>query len=136
MYKGGQSCLATAKYLDNINSTIRLDNKYVQNQLRNNDMSIMNLVYNQSIYKVATKQKECINCVQMYLCVQFIIEISTINGDGFATGILDGKLKDNDLDKLNYRATLTTANQKKPNTRSLNLWSKNTNYTSITICTK
>lgn len=121
-YVQGRTILATRKYLDNINSTIRLDNTYVQNQLQNNGILIMNLVNNQSMHKITTKQKERINYVWMYLGVQYISKISTVNGNGFTAGILDGNLDDTDLDKLNYKTTLTSPSQKKSNNQSWRLW--------------
>ena len=121
LYVQGRTILTTRK--GKINA-IGLNNTYVQRKLWNNDVSIMYMVNTQLIHKVTAKQKVRINCVWMYLGVQYIREISTVNGDGFAPGILDGKMKYDNIDSLNYKTTLTTPTQPKPNTYSWKLWSK------------
>ena len=97
---------------------------YVQNKRRKHDISIMDMIAKQTIYKVTEKQKERINCVRMFLGVQFLSEICTVNGDAFAPGIMDGKMKDDDIDNLIYRTKLSTPIQPKPNTYSWKKWSK------------
>ena len=54
-------------------------------------------------------QKEKINCVQIYLGVQYVSDISTINGAGFVPGTLDG-----DNSRLYHRTTLMKPYQEKP----------------------
>ena len=58
--------------------------------------------------KVTMNQKEKINCVGMYLGVQYVSEISTIDRTCFVPGILDGEIY-----RLNYRTTLTKPHQEK-----------------------
>ena len=124
LYVNGRTILAKRKYLNDINATIRLDNMYVQNKRRKHDISIMDMIAKQTIYKVTEKQKERINCVRMFLGVQFLSKICTVNGDAFAPGIMDGKMKDDDIDNLIYRTKLSTPIQPKPNTYSWKKWSK------------
>ena len=64
-------------------------------------------------------QKEKINCVQMYLGVNCVNEISTIDGASFIPGILEG-----DDYQLNYQTTLTKPHQLKQGPHSWMLWKR------------
>ena len=81
---------------------IHLNKTYVQHPKRINDVSIMHLVNTKTMRKVTMNQKEKINCVQMYLGVQYVSEISTIDRASFVLGILEG-----DNYQLNYQTALT-----------------------------
>ena len=70
----------------------------------------MNLVNTQTNRKVTINQKEKINCVSMYLGLNYIREICTTDGTIFRQGILE----DDDDCQLNYQTTLTKPNQEKP----------------------
>ena len=87
----GRTILATTKFLNECNGVIHLDTTYVQHPIWVNDVLIMNIVNTQTIHKVTINQIEKINCVQLYLGVQYISEICTINGNSFVSGVLDGK---------------------------------------------
>ena len=54
-------------------------------------------------------QKEKINCVRMYLGVNYVSEICTTDGTSFVPGVLEG-----DKCQLNYQTTLTKPNQERP----------------------
>ena len=69
---------------------IHLDTKYAQHPKQMNDVVILHLVNTQIMSKVTMNQKEKINCVQMYLGVNYASEISTIDRAGFVPGILEG----------------------------------------------
>ena len=87
---------------------IHLDTKYVQYLKQENDASIMHLVNTQTNRKVTINKKEKVNCVRMYLGVNYISGICTVNGTGFVLGILEG-----DDCQINYQTTLTKPYQKK-----------------------
>ena len=48
----------------------------------------MDLVKTQTIYKVDINQKEKINCIRIVLGVQYVSQISTVDGTNFLPGIL------------------------------------------------
>ena len=58
---------------------IHLDTTCVQHPKQKNDVSIMHLVNTQTTRKVTMNQKEKINCVRMYLGVQYVCEICTVD---------------------------------------------------------
>ena len=86
----GRTILATSKFLNECNGVIHLDKIYVQHPKQLNNLSIMHLMNTQTMRKVTMNQKEKINCVRMYLGVNYISEINTIDGAGFVLGILEG----------------------------------------------
>ena len=73
----------------------------------------MDLVNTQTIYKMGTNQKEKLNCVRMYLKVQYGSHISTVDGTNFVLGILDGN-----NNQLCYRTNLTIPHQERPGKHS------------------
>ena len=79
----------------------------------------MHLVNTQTMRKVTMNQKEKIICVRMYLEVQYVSEISTIDGASFVPDILEG-----DDYQLNYQTTLTKPHQEKPGKHSWLLWKR------------
>ena len=98
---------------------IHLDTIYVEYPKRENDVLIMHLVNTQTNRKVTTNQKEKINCVRMYLGVNYVSEISTIDGASFVPSILKG-----DNDQLNYQTIATKTHQEKPGPHSWILWKR------------
>ena len=116
-YVKGRTILATRKYLNECHGMIHLDTTYVQHPKQMNGVSIMHLVNTQTTPKVTINQKEKINCVQIYLGVNYISEICTVDGTGFVPGILEG-----DESQLNYQTTLTKPYQEKPGDNSWMLW--------------
>ena len=66
--------LATRKHLAEYHGKIHFDTTYVQYPKIKNDVSIMHLVSAQIDRKNIINQKEKINCVQLYLGVQYISE--------------------------------------------------------------
>ena len=66
---------------------------------------------------LTTVQMERINCVRMYLGVQYINEICNTSGYGSVVGIMTGQTRN-----LEYKTTTTKPYQIKPNTRSWTLW--------------
>ena len=97
-YIKGRTVLETRSFLNKVNGIIHLVNTYVQFLARRHDVLIMDSVNTQMIRKVTTNQKEKINCVRMYLGVQFTSEICTIHGDSFIPGLLEGARY-----RLNYK---------------------------------
>ena len=78
----------------------------------------MNLVNTQTNRKVTINQKEKINCVRMYLRVNYVDKICTADGTSFVPGILEG---DGNC-QLNYQTAFTKPNQEKPGEHSWMLW--------------
>ena len=68
----------------------------------------MHLVNTQTNPKVIINQKEKINCVRMFLEVNYISEICTVNETSFIPGILGGE----DC-QLNYQTTLPKTQEKR-----------------------
>ena len=101
-YVKGRTILSVRKYLEEYNGKLHFDTTYVQHPLRENDVSIMDLVNIQTIHKVNINQKEKINCVRMFLGVYYVSQISTVDGTNFVPGILEG-----DDSQLFYQTTLT-----------------------------
>ena len=66
-----------------------------------------------------TVQMERINCVRMYLGVQYISEICNTSGDGFVVGIMSGQTRN-----LEYKTTTTKPYQKKNEYKKLDLMEK------------
>ena len=64
-------------------------------------------------------QKEKLNCVRMFLGVQYVSQISTVDGTNFVPGILDG-----DASHLCYRTNLTKPTQERPGKHSWKLWKR------------
>ena len=108
-YVKGRIILETIEFLNECNDDIHLDKTYVQHFKRVNDVSIMHLVNTETTHKVTINQKEKINCVNIYLGVQYVNEISTFGGNVFVPSILDG-----DESQLNYKTNLTKPHQEKP----------------------
>ena len=79
----------------------------------------MDLVNNQTTYKMTVNQKEKSNCVRMYLGVQYVSQICTVDGTHFVSGILDGKDS-----RLCYRTKLTKPEQVKPGKYSWKIWKR------------
>ena len=79
---------------------------YVQHPLRENNVSIMNLVNTQTIHNVNINQKEHINCVRMFLGVHYVSGICIVDGTSFVPGMLEG-----DDSQLCYQTTLTKPHQ-------------------------
>ena len=73
----------------------------------------MDLVNTQTTYKMNMKQKEKLNCVRMFLGVQYVSQISTVDGTNFVPGIIDG-----DDSQLCYQTNLTKPNQERPDKHS------------------
>ena len=69
---------------------LHLDTTYVQHPFCQKDVAIMDLVNTQTTYKMSTNQKEKLNCIRMYLEVQYVSQISIVDGTNFVPGILDG----------------------------------------------
>ena len=69
---------------------IHLDTTYAKHPKHENDVLIIHLVNTQTNRKITINQKEKINCVQMFLGVQYVSEICTIDGTSFVPGILEG----------------------------------------------
>ena len=105
----GRTILSTRKFFNEYNEVIHLSKKYGQHPKQVNNIAVIHLVNIQTTHKVIMNQKEKINCVKMYLGVQYVSEISTINGASFVPGILD-----RDNYQLNYQTTLTKPHQEKP----------------------
>ena len=112
-YVKGRTILKTRRYLYESHGVIHLDTTYVQHPKRVNDVSIMHLVNTQTNHKVNTNQKEKINCIRMYLGVNYSTEKCTTYGDSFVPGIPEG----NEC-QLNYQTTLTKPHQVKPGPHS------------------
>ena len=55
----------------------------------------------------------------MFLGVQYVSKISTVDGTSFAPGILEG-----DDSQLNYRITLTKSHQERPGEYNWRLWKR------------
>ena len=115
----GRTILETRRYLHESHGVIHLDTTYVQHPKRENDVSIMHLVNTQTNHKVNINQKEKINCVRMYLGVNWVSEICTTDGASFVSGILEG-----DECQLSYQTTLTKPYQEKPGEHSWLLWKR------------
>ena len=98
---------------------IHLITTYVQHPKCENEISIMHLVNIQTNCKVTINQKEMINCVQIYLELNYISEICTVNGTAFVPGILE-----EDNCQLNYQTTLAKPRQENPGNHSWILWRK------------
>ena len=77
----------------------------------------MYLVNTQINRKVTINQKEKINCVRMFLKVQFVSEICTVDG----TSVVPGILERNDS-QFNYQTTLTKPHLEKSGEHSWMLW--------------
>ena len=116
LYVKGRTILATRKFLNECNGVIHLDKTYVQHPKQMNDVSIMNLVNTQTM-RIVKMNKKKVNCVQIYLGVNYVSEISTIDRAGFVLGILEG-----DDYQLNYQTTLTKPHQENPGPHSWMLW--------------
>ena len=108
-----RTILSVRNHLKECNGKIHFDTTYVQHPLRENDVSIMDLVNTQTIHKVNINQKEKINCVRMFLGVQYVSQISTVDGTNFLPGILEG-----DDSQLFYQTTLTKPHQERPRNHS------------------
>ena len=79
----------------------------------------MDLVNTQTIHKVNINQKEKVNCVRMFLGVQYVSQISTVDGTNFVPKILEG-----DDSQLCYQPTLTKPHQERPGDYSWRLWKR------------
>ena len=79
----------------------------------------MHLVNIQTNRKVTINQKEKMNCVRMFLGVNYVSEIYTVDGTSFVPEILEG----NDS-QFNYQTTLTKLHQEKPGEHSWMLWKR------------
>ena len=88
-YVKGRTVLSVRKHLEECQAKLHLDTTYVQHPFRQKDVAIMDLVNTQTTYKMSINQKEKLNCVRMHLGVQYMSQISTVNGTNFAPGILD-----------------------------------------------
>ena len=82
--------MSVKKHLEECQAKLHLDVTYVQHPLRQKDVAIMDLVNTQTTYNMTMNQKEKLNCVRMYLGVQYVSQISTVDGTDFVSGILDG----------------------------------------------
>ena len=80
----------------------------------------MHLVNTQTERKINANQKGKINCVRMYLGVEWISQSCTINGSSFVPGVLEGS----ENCRLKYQTTLTKPNQVKPGSHSWMLWKR------------
>ena len=63
----------------------------------------MHLVNTQTNHKVTINQKEKINCVRMFLGVQYASEICTIDGTSFVPGMLEKNVTTNSIIKQHSR---------------------------------
>ena len=69
----------------------------------------MDLVNTQTIHKVNINQKEKIDCVRIFLGVQYVSQICMVDGTNFVPGILE-----EDDSRLCYQTTLTKPHQERP----------------------
>ena len=111
--------MSVRKDLEECQAKIHLDTTYVQHTLRKKDVAIMDLVYTQTTYKINMNQIEKLNCVRMFLGVQYVSQISSVDGTNFVLGILDG-----DELQLCYRTNLTKPHQERPGKHSRKLWKR------------
>ena len=79
-YVKGRTILSVRKHLEECQAKLHLDSTYVQHPLCQKDVAIMDLVNTQTTYKMTMNQKEKLNCVRMYLGVQYVSQISTVDG--------------------------------------------------------
>jgi len=110
-YVKGRYIPAVRQYLQDIGGTIELENKYVQQKLRENDTNIIETVMDR--LDLTTVQLTRLNCVRMYLGVTYLSEMCTVDGQYIANGVLK---RERDTDE--YVTTLTRPHQQKPNARS------------------
>ena len=73
----------------------------------------------QTTRKVTMNQKEKVSCVWMYLGVQCISEVCSVDGTSFVPGILEG-----DDCQLNYQTTLMKLYQEKADQHGWTLWKR------------
>ena len=118
-YVKGRTILKTWRYLYKSYGVIHLDTTYIQHPKRENDVLIMHLINTQTNHKVNTNQKEKINCVLMYLGVNWVSEICTTYRAIFVPGILES----NEC-QLNYQTIPTKPHQVKPGGHSWKLWKR------------
>ena len=111
--------MSVRKHLEECQAKIHLNTTYVQHPLYTKDVAIMDLVNKQTTYKMTTNQKEKLNCVRMFLGVQYVSQISTVDGMNFVPGILDG-----DISHLCYQTNLTKPTQERPGKHSWKLWKR------------
>ena len=100
--------MSVRNHFKECNGKIHLDTTYTQHPLHENDVSIMDLVNTQTIHKVNINQKENINCVRIFLGVQYVSQICMINENSFVPGILEGGDS-----QLYYQTALKKPHQKK-----------------------
>ena len=118
-YVKQRTVLSVRKSLKECQAKLHLDTPYIQYSLRKKDIAIMDLVNTQTTYKMSTNQKEKLNCVRMYLGVQYVRQINTVNGTNFVPGILDG-----DNSQLCSQTNLTKFHQERPGKHSWQLWQR------------
>ena len=116
-YVQGRYIPAVRKYLNEVDATVELEQTYVQQKLRVNDVNIME--YAMKNLKLTDVQLTRLNCVRMYLGFTYVSEICTVDGRKVAKGVLRRE-KDGD----EYVTTLTRPHQKKPNSASWKFWEK------------
>jgi hypothetical protein len=115
-YISGKVIPGLRKYLNEIDGTIVLHNKYIRPKLRVEDKCIMDRVNELSFTQ---NQRERINCVRMYLGVMYLSEICNTAGDALQKGI-----EKNTHDKNVYNVTIQRPKQKIPNSYSWKFWEK------------
>ena len=69
----------------------------------------MDLVNTQTTYKIIINQKEKLNRVRIFLGVQYVSQIRTVDGTNFVPGMLDG-----DDSQLCYQTNMTKSHQGRP----------------------
>lgn len=112
----GRCIPAVRQYLNNIGGSITIDKTYVQNPLRLNDRSIMEIALEHPLTDIQITR---IICVRMYLSVIYINKICTPDGKSILLGI---KKRERDTDV--YKTKVTRPHQPKPNSRSWELWDR------------
>jgi len=116
-YVQGRYIPAVRKCLQDIDGTIELENKHVQQKLRENDTNITETVMER--LNLTTVQLTRLNCVRMYLGVTYLSEMCTVDGQYIADGVLK-----RERDAGEHVTTLTRPHQQKPNTRSWTIWNR------------
>mmetsp|Transcript_22813 Transcript_22813/g.50924 ORF Transcript_22813/g.50924 Transcript_22813/m.50924 type:complete len:438 (-) Transcript_22813:647-1960(-) len=102
-------------YLDEINGSINYSPFYTQPKLQSNDQAIMEIALESDSFTVIELRR--INCVRMYLGFTYISELCNPHGRSCHPTILSRT-----QDAGQYRTTLSSPHQPKPNTCSWILW--------------
>ena len=79
LYVKGRTILSERKNLGECQAKLHLDTTHIQHPLCKKDVAIMDLVDTQTTNKIKMNQKEKINCVRIFLGVQYLSQISTVD---------------------------------------------------------